>query len=85
MAASGDHVVTIREIPSPRWDLALERLADGGAMTVLDGDPPLGLQRYAGWPGADGRIHISLFTQLEPHVITQEIAGRETSKQGLNS
>jgi hypothetical protein len=75
-------VVAIHEIPSPRWDLALETLADGGPMTVLDCDPPVGLQRYAGWPGADGRIHVSLFTELEPHVITREIAAGEV-KAGL--
>lgn len=82
MALSGDHVVAIHEIPSSRWDLAIATLGDGGPMTVLDCDPPVGLQRYAGWPGADGRIHVSLFTELRPHDITQEMAAREV-KAGM--
>lgn len=77
MAPAGDHVVRVSEIPSTRWDLALRQLASAGAMTVLDSDPPVGLQRYDGWPGADGHIHVSIFTSLEPNSITDEIAARE--------
>jgi hypothetical protein len=77
MSPRGDHVVLVSEIPSRRWELALEQLDAGGAMTVLDGDPPIGLQRYLGWPGADGHIHVSIFTALEPQSLTQEIASRD--------
>ena len=77
MAVSGDHVVRVDEIPGPRWDLAFAKLDTGGAMTVLDGDPPIGLQRYCGWPAADGQVHISIFTKLEPSTVTKVIAERD--------
>jgi hypothetical protein len=79
MALSGDHVVQVSEIPSKRWDLALEQLDAGGAMTVLDGDPPIGLQRYVGWPGADGLVRVSIFTEQGPQSLTQEIASRDVA------
>jgi hypothetical protein len=79
MALSGDHVVQVSEIPSKRWELALEQLDAGGAMTVLDGDPPIGLQRYVGWPGADGLVHVSIFTEQGPQSLTQEIASRDVA------
>lgn len=47
-------------------------------MTVVDGDPAIGLQRYAGWPGADGHVHVSIFTDVEPQALTQAIASRDT-------
>lgn len=79
MALSGAHVVRVSEIPSKRWDLALEQLDAGGAMTVLDGEPLIGLQRYFGWPGADGQVLVSVFTALEPHSLTQEIASSDVA------
>ena len=45
---SGVHEIRIGEIPSPRWDLALEKITDAGMLTVLDCEPPVGLQRYGG-------------------------------------
>lgn len=77
MAPRGDHVVAIDEIPSPRWDLALELIEAAGRLTVLAGDPLVGLQRYDGWPGADGQIHVSIFTEFEPRTITPEMASRD--------
>jgi hypothetical protein len=77
MAPPGDHVVRISEIPSPRWDLALEKIADAGPLTLLDCEPPVGLQRHGGWPGADGHVHVSIFTRLEPSALTHETAERD--------
>jgi hypothetical protein len=77
-------VVQVREIPSKRWDLALEQLEVGGELTVLDGDPPIGLQRDVGHPGADGRVHVWVFTERDPKSLTQEIASREVTA-GLES
>jgi hypothetical protein len=74
-----DHLVNLSEIPSGRWDLALEHLDAGGPMTVLQGEPPIGLQRYVGWPGADGHVHVSVFTTLEPNVLTEAIASRDVA------
>lgn len=48
-------------------------------MTVLGGEPPVGIQRHVGWPGADGRIHISVFTSREPNSVTREIAQAEVT------
>lgn len=44
---------------------------------MIDVEPPVGLQRYVGWPGADGHIHISIYTTLEPGSLTDEIATRD--------
>jgi hypothetical protein len=62
-----------------RWDLAIEQLDGGGALTVLAGEPPIGLQRWVGWPGADGRIHVSIYTELEPRSLTPEVASRDVT------
>lgn len=70
-------MIRIGEIPGPRWDLALEKIADGGPLTVLDCEPPVGLQRYQGWPGADGHIHVSIYTTHAPPTLTHAIATRD--------
>jgi len=72
MGSRGAFKVT--EIPGQRWDLALELLHDGGHMFVLPGDVPVGLQRYVGWPKADGHVHVSIFTGIEPNAASVEIA-----------
>lgn len=76
---AGDHVITISEIPSGRWDLALGRLQAGGPMVVLDCEPPVGIQRWVGWPGADGHVHVSIFTTQDPDSLTAEIAARDVA------
>ena len=48
-------------------------------MAVLDGDPPIGLQRHVGWPGADGLVHVSIFTERGPGSLTHEIASRDVT------
>ena len=48
-------------------------------MTVLEGAPPIGLQRYVGWPGADGLVHVSIFTEQGLESLTQEIASRDVA------
>lgn len=53
-------------------------------MTLLDGEPPIGLQRYTGWPGADGRVHVSIFTAMDPPSLTREIASRD-AEAGLRT
>lgn len=77
MGRSGYHLVRVSDIPGPRWDLALEQIAAAGPFTLLAGEPSIGLQRYDGWPGADGRIHVSIYTTSEPPALTQEVAERE--------
>jgi hypothetical protein len=32
-----------------------------------------------GWPGADGRIHVSIYTDLEPQSLTPEIASKDVA------
>lgn len=65
------------EIPSQRWEVALGLLNDGGELFLLPGEPPVGLQRYVGFPKADGLIHVSVFTEVEPSKVTPEIATRD--------
>lgn len=77
MGTRGAFVVD--EVPSERWNLALELLRDAGEMFVLPGEVPVGVQRYAGWPGADGLVHVSVFTSTEPPAVTQEMAERDVA------
>ena len=69
--------VQVGEIPSERWEIALGLLIEGGRLFLLPGETPVGLQRYHGFPNADGLIHVSVFTQLEPPTVTPEIAQRD--------
>ena len=64
----------ITEVPGERWELALEFLRDAGPMFVLDGPVPVSLQRYSGWPGADGKIHMCVYTTRSPTSVTPEVA-----------
>ena len=57
---------SVDEMPGPRWDVALDLLRDGGHLFLLPGGVPVALQRYIGWPAADGLIHVSVFTSTEP-------------------
>ena len=61
----------VDEIPSPRWDLALDLIRDGGPLVVVRREISLGLQRYVGWPSADGAIHVSAFTSSARSQLTQ--------------
>ena len=64
----------ISEVPSERWEIALELLRAAGPLFVLDGPVPVSLQRYSGWPGADGKIHVCVYTTREPNSVTPEVA-----------
>jgi hypothetical protein len=63
----------VDEIPSPRWELALECLTDGGPTVLLDGEVRIGLQRWLGFPLADGKIHIYTWTEVEPSQVSRAI------------
>jgi hypothetical protein len=67
----------ITEVPGERWELALELLRDAGQMVVLDGPVPVSLQRYSGWPGADGKIHVCVYTTRSPKSVTPGMATAE--------
>lgn len=56
----------IEEIPSPRWERALDFLRNGGPTVLLDGEVRIGIQRWVGFPLADGKIHVYTWTELEP-------------------
>ncbi len=47
-------------------------LRDGEGLFVIQGEVPVGLQRYASGPIADGRIRISIFTEMRS--VTPEMA-----------
>jgi hypothetical protein len=57
--------IKVEEIPIPRWELALDSLRDGGPTVLLEGEVRIGIQRWVGFPLADGKIHIYTWTQLE--------------------
>ena len=46
----------IDEVPGSRWEIALQLLEDGGGLVVVPGEVPVGLQRWVGWPQADGKV-----------------------------
>lgn len=72
----------ISEVPGERWELALEFLREGGPLVVLDGPVPVGLARYSGWPGADGKIHVSVYTTREAKSVLPEVATADV-RRGL--
>lgn len=79
MALSGGDVIWVREIPSSRWDLAIGELNDAGALAVLDDEIRVGLQRHGSSPGADGRIHVTIFTDVDAQSLNPEIASSEVA------
>lgn len=69
VALSGGDVIWVREIPSDRWDLAVGQLRDAGSLAVLDGEVQVGLHRNQSFPNADGRIHVTVFTAVNPQFL----------------
>lgn len=67
----------VDEIPSRRWEAALDLIRDGGPLVVVRGEIALGFQRYIGWPKADGLIHVSAFTSSAPSELTDETKARD--------
>jgi hypothetical protein len=67
----------VDEIPSPRWEAALDLIRDGGPLVVVRRKIALGFQRYIGWPKADGLIHVSAFTSSAPSEPTDETKARD--------
>jgi hypothetical protein len=67
----------VDEIPSERWDAALDLIASGGPLVVVEREVALGLQRYVGWPRADARIHVSAYTTTEPSRLTEAAIERD--------
>jgi hypothetical protein len=62
--------VEIDEVPGARWEIALQLLEDGGGSVVVPGEVPVGLQRWVGWPQADGKVHVRFSTEREPSRVT---------------
>lgn len=71
----------VDEVPSPRWDLALDVIRSGASMVVVEREVPISFQRYHGWPYADGKIHVCAYTQIAPSALTSEA----TSADGRNA
>jgi hypothetical protein len=72
--------LTVDEIPGPRWELALERLRDGGPTVILPGDVTVGLQRWIEVPAADGKLHVYIWSETEPSALTAAMV--ESDVQG---
>jgi len=73
-AVSGLDALQVGEVPGPRWQIALQLLRDGGPTVLVQGEARVGLQRWVGWPRADGKIHIYFWTVRSPSTITVELA-----------
>jgi hypothetical protein len=43
-------------------------------MVVVEREVPISFQRYHGWPNADGKIHVCVYTQTDPSKLTPEAA-----------
>lgn len=71
----------IDEVPGARWDLALEVIRSGAPMVVVEREVSISFQRYHGWPNADGRIHVCVYTQTAPSRLTPEA----TAADGRNA
>lgn len=50
----------------------MEMLNGGGPTAILDGPIRVGLQRWVGFPKADGKVHIYVWTTTEPSQLTDE-------------
>jgi hypothetical protein len=70
---TGADALAIDEIPGPRWEIALQLLTEGGPTVLLDGEVRIGIQRWLGFPLADGKIHIYTWTELEPSRLSPAI------------
>src|SRR5712691_6021984 len=76
VAMRGTFVVD--EIPSARWDAALDVIESGaGPMVVVEREVALGFQRYSGGPRPDGRIHVRAYTATEPSQLTEAAIARD--------
>jgi hypothetical protein len=74
--------LSVGEIPSQRWELALELLRQGRSTCVLPGEVPVVMGRWTGWPDADEMIHVLVYTTLDPEKVTPKIA-RHDAAAGL--
>jgi hypothetical protein len=46
-------------------------------MVVVEREVPISFQRYHGWPNADGKIHVCVYTQTDPSKLTPEAAAAD--------
>jgi hypothetical protein len=53
-------------------------------MFFLEGSVPVGLQRRSGWPGADEKVHVCIYTTQEPRSVTLEMAQADV-RDGLQT
>lgn len=67
----------VEEVPSARWDEALELIRVGAPMVVVEREVPISFQRHHGWPGADGKVHICTYTETNPSELTPEAANAD--------
>ena len=67
----------LEEIPGERWDVALDSIASGGPLVVVEREIAIGFQRHVGWATADGRIHVSAYTATRPTKLSEEAVERD--------
>ena len=69
-------ILPVHQYTGPAWEAALQ-LFESGKGTV--GIGTVHIQRWVGWPGADGAVHLQVFTGREPKSLTLQTASTEIS------
>jgi hypothetical protein len=65
------------ELGGLRWDLALELIERGGEGVVVEN---VLIQRYVDGPLADGKVHVSVFSEWDPTNLSASIAFAEVER-----
>jgi hypothetical protein len=62
-----DHgVFTVREIPSPRWEIAIDLLEQWRGYVLLERAVAVTLRRWLAGPHPDPRLNVSIYASSEP-------------------
>ena len=76
---TGNGAVTVREIPSPRWEVAIDLLVHGRGYVVLEGDVDVALRRWVSDPRPDPRLNVGIYATHEPSKTSGAMAAAEVT------
>jgi hypothetical protein len=74
---TGNGVFTVLEIPSARWEIAMDQLEHGRGYVVLEGDVDVALRRWPTGPRPDPRLNVAIYATSEPRKTPSTVATRE--------
>jgi hypothetical protein len=80
----GNGVFTVREIPGPRWEIAIDQLIQGRGHALLEGDVDVVLRRWVTGPSPDPRLSVGFYANQEPSQTSAAMAAAEIAK-GLDA